>query len=135
VFGMKIEEHALVLDFLPRGKSSSFKTEPLAQVLGIEFFTLLEVIPKEGISLKAGEKVYIGKEDREKVEFIKRRIHFKFLTSNSVAEIEKMIEKIVTDREKYFVDFFNNSRSITIKRHQLELLPGLGKKTHASNYR
>ena len=125
---MKIEEYALVLDFLPRGRSSSFKPEPLAQVLGEEFFTLLEVIPKEGAALKAGEKIYIGKENREKIEFIKRRISFKELTSNSVAEIEQMIEKIVMEKEKNFVEFFNLSRSITIKRHQIELLPGLGKK-------
>ena len=125
---MKIEEYALVLDFLPRGRSSSFKPEPLAQVLGEEFFTLLEVIPKEGAALKAGEKIYIGKENREKIEFIKRRISYKELTSNSVAEIEQMIEKIVMEKEKNFVEFFNLSRSITIKRHQIELLPGLGKK-------
>jgi putative nucleotide binding protein len=125
---LKVEEHAIVLDFLPRGKSTGYKSEPLAQVIGIEYFTLLEVVPKADVSLKAGEKVYVGKEEREKIDYIKRRIAFKDLTSNSVSEIEKTIEKIVCEDEKKYVEFFNNARSLTLKRHQLELLPGLGKK-------
>ncbi len=125
---MKIEEFAVVIDFLPRGKSTGYKAEPLAQVIGETYFTLLEVIPKPGVELKAGERVYIGKDNRDKIDFIKRRISFKELTSNSVAEIEKTIEKVVMDNEKNFVEFFNTSNPITIKRHQLELLPGLGKK-------
>ena len=39
-----------------------------------------------------------------------------------------LIKKIVKENEKKFVDFYNQSRSITIKRHQIELLPGMGKK-------
>jgi predicted nucleic acid-binding OB-fold protein len=55
------EERAIVLDFLPQGKSSSFKPEPLAIVLGMSFFTLLEVAPKANVSLAPEEEVYIGK--------------------------------------------------------------------------
>ena len=129
---MKVEEYAVVLDFLPRGKSTSYKSEPVAQVLGIEYFTLLEIVPKENAQLKTGENIYVGKEERDKVDYIKKRISYKELTTNSVSEIEKAIEKLVTENEKRFVDFFNNAFPITIRRHQLELLPGLGKK-HMKN--
>ena len=125
---MKAEDYVVVLDFLPRGKGSSFKAEPIAQGLVIEYFTLLEVVPKEGVSLKAGDKIYIGKEVRDKVSYIKKRISYDELTNNSIAEIDKAIEKIIMENEQKYVDFFNVSRPITIKRHQLELLPGLGKK-------
>ncbi|PIN84887.1 MAG: DNA-binding protein [Candidatus Diapherotrites archaeon CG11_big_fil_rev_8_21_14_0_20_37_9] len=125
---MKVEEKALVLDYLAHGKSSSFKSEPLAQLIGTEFFTLLEVSPKPGVNLAALEEVYVGKEEREKVEFIKRRISFKDLTNTSNSELEAAIEKIIMQNEKKFVDFYNTSRSITLKRHQIELLPGMGKK-------
>ena len=125
---MMVEEKALVLDYLARGKSSSFKTEPLAQLMGTEYFTLLEVTPKPDADLKALEEVYVGKEDRPKIDFIKRRIAYKDLTNNSLAELEETVEKIIHSNEKKFVDFYNNSRSITLKRHQLELLPGMGKK-------
>ena len=125
---MKAEENAIVLDFLAHGKSSGYKAEPLAQVLGLEYFTLLEVVPKEGVALKAGDKIYAGKEERDKVSYIKKRISYNELTNNSIAEIDKALEKIIKENEAKFVDFFNTSRPITIKRHQLELLPGLGKK-------
>lgn len=125
---MMIDEKAVVLDFLPRGKSTSFKPQPIAQIIGTEFFTLLEVVSKPGVELKAGSEVYIGKGERKEIEFIKRRISYKDLTSNSAAEIDKVVEALVRKNESKFVDFFNTSRSISIKMHQIELLPGLGKK-------
>jgi len=125
---MKAEDHVVVLDFLPRGKSSGFKQEPIAQVLGTDYFTLLEVVPKEGVSLRAGDSLYVGKEERDKVSYIKKRISYDELTNNSIVELDKAIEKIMLANEQKFVEFFNISRPITIKRHQLELLPGLGKK-------
>lgn len=123
---MPNEEKAIVLDYLAKGKSSAFKPEPLAQVLGTKFFTLLEVVPKT--ELKVMEEVSIGKEQRDKIEFIKKRIAFKELTSNAVGEINKAIEKIIQEDRQKFLDFYNKSGAISIRMHQLELLPGLGKK-------
>ena len=120
------EEEAIVLDYLPKGKSSSFKPEPLAQVLGKQFFSMLEVVPKA--ELKAMETVYVGKDERAKIEFIKRRINFDQLTSTAVAELDKAVEKIVLDDKPRFLAFYNTAQSITLRRHQLELLPGMGKK-------
>jgi len=123
---MLAEDNALVLDYMPKGKSTSFKEEPLAQVLGEQYFTMLEVTPKE--ELKIMEKVYIGKEDRDKIEFIKKRIDFSELTSHAQSEIENAVEKIVDEDKERFIGFFNESTAITIRRHKLELLPSLGKK-------
>ncbi|MFH1751507.1 MAG: DUF655 domain-containing protein [archaeon] len=120
------EDNALVLDYLAKGKSTGFKSEPLAQLVGTKYFTLLEVKPKETLSLL--EKVYIGKDERDKIEFIKKRITFDELTSTASAELDKAIEKIILDDKQRFLDFYNNSRSVSVRRHQLELLPGVGKK-------
>ena len=121
------EDKAIVLDFLPQGKSSSFKPEPLAIVVGTSHFTLLEVVPKPNVELKPLEEVYIGKDAREKVDHIKRRINYDDLTGNAKEELERIIEKIILDNEKKYVNFFNTAGSISLKRHQLELLPGIGK--------
>ncbi|PJA20871.1 MAG: DUF655 domain-containing protein, partial [Candidatus Diapherotrites archaeon CG_4_10_14_0_2_um_filter_31_5] len=86
---MPNEEYAIVLDYLPTGKSSSFKSEPIAQVIGTEHFTLLEVIPLT--QLKILEKVYIGKDKREKIQFIKKRVSFEELTNTSLSEINKAV--------------------------------------------
>ena len=123
---MPNEEYAIVLDYLPTGKSSSFKPEPMAQVIGTEHFTLLEVTPTS--ALKVLEKVYIGKEKRDKIQFIKRRVSFDELTNTAISEIEKAIEMIVKENSAKFLDFFNKSGSVSLRMHQLELLPGLGKK-------
>lgn len=123
---MIAEDYAIVLDYLSKGKSDSYKSEPVAQVLGTSFFTLLEVVPK--VSLKILDKVYIGKEERKEIDHIKKRLLFKELTSTAVSELENAVNRLVEEEEKKFLNFFNSSGSITIRRHQLELLPGLGKK-------
>ncbi|MEK7539724.1 MAG: DUF655 domain-containing protein [Patescibacteria group bacterium] len=125
---MKEDEKALVLDFLPRGKSTGFKQEPIAQVVGKDYFTLLEVVPRENISLKPGMEVYIGREERKEIDHIKKRIQLDDLTSTALSELENLLPVLVKENEKKFVEFFNFASPITIKRHQLELLPGLGKK-------
>jgi len=125
---MTAEENAVVLDFMPTGKPSAAKTEPLAQVIGKDFFTLLEVVPKAGTNLNVGEDVYVGKDERPKIELIKGRIAYKDLTSNSLAELEEVITKMVGDKKEKFLAFYNTSRGISLRRHQLELLPGMGKK-------
>jgi putative nucleotide binding protein len=125
---MRAEEQCIVLDYMPTGKSSAIKTEALAQILGKEYFTLLEVTPKPGKAFTVGEEVYVGKEEREKVELIKGRIAFKDLTSNSLSELEDTVLDMVEEQKDKFLNFFNNARAISLKRHQLELLPGMGKK-------
>lgn len=123
---MPTEDYALVLDYLASGKSTSYKSEPIAQVIGTSHFTLLEIVPKH--ALKIMDQVYVGKEERADVEFIKGRIKFNQLTATAQAEINKAIEKIILENNEKYLGFYNKSGSITIKRHQLELLPGLGKK-------
>lgn len=125
---MTAEKYGVVLDYMPTGKSSAAKTEPLAQIIGKEFFTLLEVVPKPGVNLVVGEEIYVGKEERPKIDLIKGRIAYKDLTSNSLSELEDIIEQIVLSKKEKYIAFFNTSRAISLYRHQLELLPGLGKK-------
>ena len=38
------------------------------------------------------------------------------------------MKETVKKEEKKFVDFFNNAQPLSTRMHQLELLPGLGKK-------
>jgi putative nucleotide binding protein len=42
--------------------------------------------------------------------------------------LEEFISQLVKEREKEYVDFFNKSDAINKRIHQIELLPGLGKK-------
>lgn len=125
---MITEEHGIVIDFMPAGKPSAFKPEPLVQLLGKDHFTLLEATVKPGIKPVIGEEVYIGRENRDKIEIIKGRIGFKDLTSNSLSELEGIITKMVEANKEKYLNFYNTAKGISLKRHQLELLPGMGKK-------
>ncbi len=122
------EEWAYVLDFLPVGHPANREKRPIAQVIGVDYFTLLKVAPKPGVKLDVMEKVYIGEGKRDKIASIIGRINVSELTASAYAELEYAIQKIVEENERKFVEFFNTAGPLTTKLHQLELLPGIGKK-------
>ena len=121
------DENVIVLDFLSRGHATG-RQEPIAQVIGVKYFSLLELVVKRDINLKQGDVVYIGESKRDHIDHIKRRITIKDLTSFARSELPFIVEKLVKENEQRFVNFFNNSRPVSTRLHQLELLPGVGKK-------
>ena len=125
------EDYAIILDYLQYGYPMERTNSPVAQAIGATTFILLELIPRRGISLEAKEKVYIGPEKREKIYFIKGRLPREKLTETAKPALQEFIEGIVAEKESEFVDFFNKAQPINTRLHQLELLPGFGKKhTH-----
>ena len=129
----KLEDYAYVLDFLPYGypddKRPIHKREPLAQVVGEKYFTLLEVSIKKGQQPLVMDRLFIGKGERDVVNKIKRRLRYDQLTPAAKSELPYVLEHIVKQQEERFVEFFNKAEPITTRLHQLELLPGIGKKT------
>lgn len=127
------EEYAYVLDFLPYSRPSSDRTHhlavPTAQVIGENYFTLLEAETKQGTTAALHERLYVGKERREKVNRVIGRISYENLTANAKAELLPVVEKLIRNQEQRFVDFFNRSQPVTPRMHALELLPGIGKKS------
>ncbi|UCE43553.1 MAG: DUF655 domain-containing protein [Candidatus Bathyarchaeota archaeon] len=129
--GQKYEEYAYVLDYLPHGRpgvNRRYRAGALVQVLGEGYFTLLEAIVKETITVRPSDRVYVGKEAREKIAYIIGRIGYEELTSTAKMELPSVVEKVVLNRENWFVSFFNATQAITPRMHSLELLPGIGKK-------
>ncbi len=122
-----LEEYAVVLDYLPTGRSFAAKSEPLVQLIGENKFTLLEAIPK-GTDLRVMERVYIGKGERDKISLIKSRIPYEELTEGSKKEVYNVIYEVIKKNEPRFVDLFNTASPLNIRMHSLELLPGVGKK-------
>ncbi len=126
------EETAVVLDFLPNGypfdKRPMHKKTAIVQAIGKSHFTLLELVPKKGIFVQPYEEVYIGDGKREKVHHILGKLPIDKLTATARTELEFVIKDSVKANEKQFVEFFNTAQPLTTRMHQLELLPGLGKK-------
>jgi putative nucleotide binding protein len=129
---MGMEDYAVVLDFLPHGHPEDerpiYKKEPLVLALGEKFLTLIEIVPKPGVEFKPHDRIFIGKDDREKIKYIKRRISYRDLSSAAKSELPFVIDEIVTKNEAQFVEFFNQAGAISTRLHSLELIPGIGKK-------
>jgi len=122
------EDFGIVLDYLPHGHAFSSDRNPVAQIVGERNFTLLEVIPKKGIALTVGDKVYIGPDKRDEIHHVAGRIDFSKLTNMAKEELERILEEQVEDREIEFVAFFNKASGITTRLHEFEILPGIGRK-------
>ncbi len=125
---MEKEEYAIVLDYLPNGYPLERKMIPIVQAIGEKNLTLLELVPRRGVSFEIGERVYIGEGKRDKVYYILGRLPREKITESAKTQLEEFIKKVVKERENEFVDFFNKSEAINKRVHQLEFLPGLGKK-------
>jgi putative nucleotide binding protein len=127
-----MEEYAIILDYLPLGYVKegipTYKRKPVAQAIGKEEFTLLELIPKEDVTLDIHQKVYIGSGKRDEIARVNRRLKHDDLTSTAKVELNYVIEEIIKAKEDKFVEFFNEAGPISTRLHQLELLPGIGKK-------
>ncbi|HOW36790.1 MAG TPA: DUF655 domain-containing protein [Candidatus Pacearchaeota archaeon] len=125
---MEKEEYAIVLEYLPNGYPLEKKMIPIVQAIGEKNLTLLELVPRRGSAFEIGEKVYIGEGKRDKVYYISGRLARDKLTEAGKAQLEEFIKRIVGEREAEFVEFYNKSDAINKRVHQLEFLPGLGKK-------
>ena len=89
---------------------------------------LLELVPKKDVHLQPYEEIYIGEGKREKIHHILGRLPIEKLTGTAKAELEFVVKDIIKADHKKFIEFFNTARPLTTRMHQLELLPGLGKR-------
>jgi putative nucleotide binding protein len=125
----KYEEYAYVLDFIQRGKSTTVRAREgiIIQAIGEEHLTLLELLGIQNMSFEVGERLYIGREGRDKVISVLGRLEYKDISQSAKNELTTIIEKIVIANEKRFVDYINMAPPITPRIHALELIPGIGK--------
>ncbi len=114
---MEIKKEAIVLDRAT--KEIQFKQTPIIQCIGISNFSLLELYSDDTPKLQE----VISTEDKPV-----KRITYDKLTTIAKKELEKAVETIINNNQERFVSFFNNARPINARRHQLDLLPMIGKK-------
>ena len=125
----KYEEHAYVLDSKSHTKSTTVRgrTGVIVVAIGEERLTLLEVLGIENSIFDVGERIYIGKEGRTKVQSVLGKADYAKISNSAKDEIPTVVESIVTKNEVKFVDYINNEQPLTPRIHALELIPGIGK--------
>jgi putative nucleotide binding protein len=128
-FQRKYEEYAYILDFTLRGKSNTVRGREgiIIQAIGEERLTLLELLGVQNMSFEVGERVYIGREGRDKVMSVLGRLDYADISQSAKNELPNIVEIIVVANEKRFIDYMNISQPITPRIHALELIPGIGK--------
>ena len=125
----KYEEYAYVLDFKSRAKSTTVhgRTGVIVITIGEERLTLLEILGIENSAFDIGERIYIGKEGRTKVQSVLGKMDYVKISDSAKDEIPTVVESILTKNEAKFVDYINNAQPLTPRIHALELIPGIGK--------
>jgi len=117
---------AAVLDVLPHGRSDDdrpqHQKEPLAYALGVDEFHIYELSLDEDDDIAFGDRIDLTAFGRL------TEVDFEDLPSGARQELEYAVEEIVDADEGRFVDFYNDAQPITLRLHQLNLLPGIGKK-------
>jgi len=123
----------VILDILlhghPEEDKPSWSKTPIAQVLTFPDFVLYEVKCNRDSEIKIQEKnTYEVFMVQNKLKEVLKKIDYKDLTNTSKALIQPILEKEILNYEVEFLNFFNNSTSITPRMHSLKLLPGIGQK-------
>ncbi len=128
-----MEEYAYVLDYLSQGApGGSFEhREPLCYAVGETEFKLFELVAKPKAAINFGDRVYLGKDPAKRtvIDHVKRRVGYDDLTSTAQSELGYAVSAIVKANDTRFVRFYNEAGPISMRKHLLEELPGLGKKS------
>ncbi len=125
----KYEEYAYVLDFNERGRSFTVRGREgiIVTAIGEDRLTILEILGVPDSTFEVGERIYIGKEGRTKVQSVLGKLEYKKISDNAKSELAGVVNKIVTSNEKRFIEYINNAQPLTPRIHALELIPGIGK--------
>jgi len=124
--------HAVVLDYLPHGRPGDdrpqYKKSPIAYALGETDFRLLELTVAEDADVSIGDRIAIAPESARELVTRVRDVDWDDVSNAARSELEYVVEDVVERHEQRFVDFYNDAQPITLRLHQLNLLPGIGKK-------
>ncbi len=123
---------AVVLDYLPHGLSTDgrpqYAKSPAGYAMDIENFQLYEVAFDAEERLTIGTTVTVNPPAEREIVTDARQIEYDGLSSGAKTELEYVISDLVEEEEDRFVDVYTNAQPITLRLHQLNLLPGIGDK-------
>ena len=125
----KYEEYAYILDYVTRGKSTTVRGREgiIITAIGEDRLTLLEVLGMQNTTFEIGERIYIGREGRTKIMSVLGKLDYNSISAAAQSELRNVVNTIVKNNEKRFVDYVNNAQPLTPRIHALELIPGIGK--------
>lgn len=125
-------DRAVVLDYLARGNSDAdrpqYRRSPVVYAVGEAGFTLWEIALADDADIAIADRITVTGDDRNPAIEAARTVEYDDLSSGATSELEYVVEELVEAYESKYVDFYNDAQPITLRLHQLNLLPGIGKK-------
>ena len=123
---------AVVLDVLPNGRADDDRPQhrksPLAYALREDDFRLCEFTLEDDADVGFSDRV----SPESEAVATSREVDFDDVSNAAHSELEYAISDLIDRDESRFVDFYNDAGPITLRLHQLNLLPGIGKKLRNS---
>ncbi|KKK56454.1 hypothetical protein LCGC14_3064370, partial [marine sediment metagenome] len=93
-------EHANILKILlNKGK---FRENQIKNFIGVPDSTF-----------EVGERIFIGKEGRTKVLSVLGKMDYNRISTSSQSEMPSVVEKIISQNEKRFIQYLNNAQPLT----------------------
>ncbi|ERG98389.1 MAG: putative RNA-binding protein [Haloquadratum sp. J07HQX50] len=124
--------HAIILDHIPHGQTNPDRPrsqqEPIAYGIEEEDFRLYQLTFETDADVSIGDRVVIGPTEARKAVDGFRQVGYDALSTTGQNELKYAVEEIIQSDEDRFVSFYNEAQPITLRLHQLNLLPGIGKK-------
>ncbi|MFB6157672.1 MAG: DUF655 domain-containing protein [Haloferacaceae archaeon] len=126
------ELRAVVLDSLPNGRPDDdrpqYERPAVAYAVGEGDFRLYELELVDDADVSIGDRVVVRPAEERAAVGRFRETSYEDLTNAARSEIEYVVEEIVDRNEERFVEFYTEADPISLRLHQLDLLPGVGDK-------
>ena len=126
------EEYAVVLDHLPYGRPDDDRPQhqkpEVAYAVGEATFDLFELTLAEDADVSIGDRLVVAPEADREVVSRYREVGYDDLSRGAEQELEYVVEEIVERHPQRFLDYFNEAQPLTLRLHQLNVLPGIGEK-------
>jgi putative nucleotide binding protein len=130
--GDDADEYAVVLDHLPYGRPDDDRPQhqkpEIAYAVGEDAFDLFELTLAEGADVSIGDRLVVVPEADRDVVRRYREIDHDDLSRGAEQELEYVVEEVIDRHSQRFLDYFNDAQPLTLRLHQLNVLPGIGEK-------
>jgi putative nucleotide binding protein len=124
------ERRAVVLDLLPNGRSDddrpSYERPAVAYAVGETAFRLYELEFVDGADAGIGDWVTIRPAETRTAVDRFREVSYEDLSNAARSELEYAVTEIVDGDPERFVGFYSEADPLSLRTHQLDLLPGVG---------
>lgn len=123
--------YAVVLDVLYHGRtdggSSAYRDVPVAYAVNEADFTLYEFALAEDADIAIDDHVRVEPDFEDGIDR-GHSVDYDDLTDGARSELDYVVAEIIEANEERFVGFFNDAGAVSLRQHQLDLLPGIGQK-------